>query len=79
MNKIQEIAVSWWRAENPTKEQSDLAQKRLEICVGCDSRKESIVFGYVCGECGCPIGKKIFTPKLGTCDLHKWDKVEGLS
>jgi hypothetical protein len=79
MNKIQEIAVSWWRAENPTKEQSDLAQKRLEICVGCDSRKESIVFGYVCGECGCPIGKKIFTPKLGTCDLHKWNKVEGLS
>lgn len=79
MNKIQEIALSWWRAENPTKEQSDLAQKRLEICVGCDSRKESIVFGYVCGECGCPIGKKIFTPKLGTCDLHKWNKVEGLS
>jgi hypothetical protein len=79
MNKIHEIAVSWWRAENPTKEQSDLAQKRLDICVGCDSRKESIVFGYVCGECGCPIGKKIFTPKLGTCDLHKWDKTEGLS
>jgi hypothetical protein len=78
MNKIHEIAVSWWRAENPTKEQSDLAQKRLEICMGCNSRKESIVFGYVCGECGCPIGKKIFTPKLGTCDLHKWDNVEGL-
>jgi len=76
MNKIHEIAVSWWRAENPTKEQSDLAQKRLDICVGCDSRKESIVFGFVCGECGCPIGKKIFTPKLGTCDLNKWDKVE---
>jgi len=48
----------------------------LEVCVGCNSRKESIVFGYVCGECGCPIGKKIFTPKLGTCDLNKWDKVE---
>ena len=79
MNKLHEIAVSWWRAENPTKEQSDLAQKRLDICVGCNSRKESIVFGFVCGECGCPIGKKIFTPKLGTCDLNKWDKVEGLS
>jgi hypothetical protein len=79
MNKIHEIAVSWWRAENPTKEQSDLAQERLEICMGCESRKESIVFNYVCGECGCPMGKKIFTPKLGTCDLNKWDKVEGLS
>jgi len=76
MNKIHEIAVSWWRAENPTKKQSELAEKRLAICIGCDSRKESIVFNYVCGECGCPIGKKIFTPKLGTCDLNKWDKVE---
>jgi hypothetical protein len=79
MNKLTEIAISWWRAENPTKEQSDLAQKRLTICMGCDSRKESVVFTYVCGECGCPIGKKIFTPKTGTCDLHKWDNVEGLS
>lgn len=79
MNKIHEIAVSWWRAENPTKEQSYLAQERLAICMGCDSRKESIVFNYVCGECGCPIGKKIFTPKLGTCDLKKWNNIEGLS
>jgi ribosomal protein L32 len=79
MNKIHEIAVSWWRAENPTKKQSELAQKRLAICVECDSHKESIVFGYVCGECGCPIGKKIFTPMNGSCPLKKWDKVEGLS
>jgi hypothetical protein len=79
MNKIHEIAVSWWRAENPTKEQSDLAQERLTICMGCDSRKESIVFNYVCGECGCPIGKKIFTPMNGSCPLKKWNNIEGLS
>jgi len=72
MNKIKEIAISWWRAENPTKEQSELAQKRLAICMECDSIKESIVFNYVCGECGCPIGKKIFTPIKGACDLKKW-------
>lgn len=78
MNKIKEIAISWWRAENPTKEQSELAQRRLAICMGCDSRKESVVFGFVCGECGCPLGKKIFTPKMGSCDLDKWNKVEGL-
>ena len=78
MNKIKEIAISWWRAENPTKEQSELAQKRLAVCMGCDSRKESVVFGFVCGECGCPLGKKIFTPKMGSCDLGKWNKVEGL-
>jgi|688.fasta_scaffold1976446_2 hypothetical protein len=79
MNKIHEIAVSWWRAENPTKKQSELAQKRLEICMGCDSHKESIVFGFVCGECGCPSGKKIFTPMNGSCPLKKWNNIEGLS
>ncbi len=78
MNKVKEIIISWWRAENPTKEQSDLAEKRLSICMGCNSRKESVVFQYVCGECGCPLGKKIFTPKMGSCDLSKWNKVEGI-
>jgi len=78
MNKIKEIAISWWRAENPTKEQSALAQKRLAVCMGCDSRRESVVFQYVCGECGCPLGKKIFTPKMGSCDLGKWNKIEEL-
>jgi hypothetical protein len=72
MNKITEIAISWWRAANPTKEQSDIAQKRLEICIGCDSRKESIVFNYVCGECGCPLGKKIFSEVEQPCPLNKW-------
>jgi hypothetical protein len=76
VNKIKEIAISWWRAENPTKEQSELASKRLNICMGCDSRRESVVFEFVCGECGCPLGKKIFTPKMGSCDLNKWDRVE---
>jgi hypothetical protein len=61
MNKIKEIAISWWRAENPTKEQSKEAERRLEICNGCEKRQESIVFGYVCGQCGCPLCKKIFS------------------
>jgi hypothetical protein len=37
---------------------------------------DSVVFTKKCAECGCPIGKKIFTPTMGSCDLHKWDKVE---
>jgi hypothetical protein len=72
MNKIKEIAVSWWRAENPTKEQSDLAQERLAICMSCEKRQESIVFGYVCGQCGCPLGKKIFSEVEQPCPLNKW-------
>ena len=78
MSNIKEIIKAWWIASNPTPEQSQLAQKRLEICRGCPSMVESVVFTYKCKECGCPIGKKIFTDMMGTCDLHKWDKVEGL-
>lgn len=76
MNKIKEIAISWWRAENPTKEQSQLAEKRLSICMKCDSRRESVVFEFVCGECGCPLGKKIFSPIGAGCPLGKWNIVE---
>lgn len=78
MSSIKEIIKAWWIASNPTKEQSLLAQKRLEICKGCDSMVESVVFKYKCNECGCPIGKKIFTDMKGTCDLQKWNKIEGL-
>jgi hypothetical protein len=78
MDSIKDIVKAWWIASKPTQEQSLLAQKRLEICKKCPSMIESVVFKFKCKECGCPIGKKIFTDKMGTCDLHKWDKVEGL-
>ena len=73
-----DIIRAWWIAAHPNPQQSELAQKRLSICNKCDSMVDSVVFDKKCNECGCPIGKKIFTSKMGTCDLHKWDKVEGL-
>jgi hypothetical protein len=76
MNKITEIFKSWMIAESPSPEQLNLAKKRLGICTECPSMVESVVFKYKCKECGCPIGKKIFTPLMGQCDLHKWNKVE---
>lgn len=78
MSSISDIIRAWWIAENPTPQQSQLAKKRLDICNRCSSKVESVVFGFKCAECGCPIGKKIFTDKMGTCDLHKWDNVENL-
>ena len=78
--KIREIHPSQYGKICPieTTEQFTLANKRLVICEKCPSMVESVVFKFKCKECGCPIVKKIYTPKLGTCDLHKWDKVEGL-
>ena len=77
-SKISEIVKAWWIASNPTSQQSELAKKRLSICKTCNSMVDSEVFTKKCNECGCPIGKKIFTDVMGTCDLKKWNKIEGL-
>jgi hypothetical protein len=76
MSTPSEIIKAWWIAASPSKEQSELAQKRLEICVGCDAREESLLFGYRCKDCGCPIGKKIFTAAKKACPRAKWNDVE---
>ena len=78
MNKLVEIGKAWIAAANPTPEQTILAGKRYTICQTCPSKQPSVVFTEICGECGCPLGKKIFTPRLGSCPLEKWNKVEGL-
>ena len=77
MNKVSEIVTAWWRAYNPTSEQSELAKKRLEVCMKCEYLTNSIVFDSKCGECGCPISRKIFSPVKGSCRIGKWDEVDG--
>ena len=72
MSGIKDIIKSWWTSFGPTEEQSIEAERRLEICNGCEKRQESIVFGYVCGQCGCPLGKKIFSEVEQPCPLNKW-------
>jgi len=80
MNTPSEIIKAWWIAANPSKEQSELARERLSICMKpCDYLQESIVFEYVCGACGCPIRKKIFTANKKACPKEKWNEVEDKS
>jgi hypothetical protein len=78
MKKLMEIAKAWMNSYQPTILQQLLAEKRLAICEKCPSMVESTVFKYKCNECGCPIGKKIYTDAMGTCPLHKWDIVENV-
>jgi hypothetical protein len=77
MNKITEIFKSWVIASNPSKEQEVLAIKRHSICLNCEWIRDSFIFNTKCGECGCPINKKIFSPQKGACRIGKWDKVDG--
>ena len=56
-------------------------KERLNIFEECPSleqrfkqiKKLTISF---CGECGCPISKKIFSNKFNPCPLGKWKDVD---
>lgn len=77
MLKVVEIAKAWIAAANPTPEQKKIAKYRASICDGCDKKAyTSTIDLYYCGECGCPLSRKIFSPKPGkeACPLAKWEK-----
>lgn len=73
---LKEIAVSWFRAANPTEEQKARAEHRLSVCDSCPAKEFSnLTKTYKCGECGCYLNKKVFTPKgKDACPLGKWDE-----
>ena len=74
MNKIEEIFKAWGIMFNPNDAQSELAAARMEICDGCDSKKTTPLIH--CGECGCALKAKIYSPKIGACPRGKWIAVE---
>ena len=73
---FKEIIRAWIIASKPTKKQLQLALLRGKICDGCESKKTILGKVPYCGECGCPIGKKIFTDSYNPCDLKKWSEVD---
>lgn len=76
---ILKIANAWITANNPTEKELELAEKRYSICDTCPSRKvitKKLKLGTVCGECGCPISKKIFSNEFNDCPLKKWEDID---
>jgi ribosomal protein L37E len=74
---ITEIAVAWARAMNPTDEQRELAEQRIKICDSCEHKEfKTLIRTYICGACGCPLNKKVYSPLSGdkACPKAKWDK-----
>lgn len=68
---ISEIIEAWIIAKKPNDDQIKLSKKRADICENCPKKKTKLGF-VICGECGCPIAKKIFTNRFNPCPLHKW-------
>lgn len=74
-----EIFDAWKISLKPTVKQEELARLRLESCFGCDSRKEVIKglkWSAFCGECGCPLNKKVFSTTYNACPLKKWENID---
>ena len=77
MLKIVEIAKAWIAAANPTPEQQTIAEYRAAVCDECPHRKHvEHINTFVCGRCGCPLSKKIFSPLPGqqACPDQRWQK-----
>ena len=72
-----EIIDAWIAAghEKPDSDRSKLAEARMEYCQKCPNLKEILknsVNIRFCGQCGCPISKKIFSRYENSCPLRKW-------
>jgi hypothetical protein len=77
MTKISEIFKSWVAAANPTPDQQAIAQYRANVCDSCDKKTHvAAIASFICGACGCPLSKKVFSPKPGkeACPLAKWEQ-----
>lgn len=70
---VKEVITSWFNSFTGTKEQRELALERLEKCNGCEHMTTNAINLIICGKCGCPISKKIFSPMYNSCPLKKWE------
>jgi hypothetical protein len=74
-----EIFDAWKISLKPNKKQEELATLRLEVCLGCEHRKEVIKglkWSAFCGKCGCPLNKKVFSTIHNACPLKKWSDID---
>ena len=81
---FKEITISWYNKFIHSEELKKLADDRFDICLECPSKQELFEnkkWSFKCGECGCPLKGKVYTPKTyldkkGSCPLGKWKRVE---
>ena len=76
---FKKIYNAWVTSYFPNEKQKLLAEKRNEICETCPSRQvltNKLKLGVICGECGCPLTKKIFSYDFNDCPLKKWEEVD---
>jgi hypothetical protein len=76
---FREIFEAWIISKNPTEAQKLMANARLDICKICEYRKETFEgkrWSNICGKCGCPLSKKVFSPLFNPCPIEKWEETD---
>ena len=76
---ISKIVEAWSISFNPNDKQKELAEKRWSICETCPHKVETFKnkeWSYICGACGCPLKKKVFTNEYDACPKGFWADVE---
>ena len=77
---FKEIVQSWYDTLGPNKDvhQVELAEKRYEICLGCEHFRPNRFFknDSFCNDCGCPLKAKIYSKKFNACPKRKWIDIE---
>ncbi len=79
MIDYKEIFEAWKTSFNHTPEQEKLAQERLNVCLGCEYKKEvlkGVKWSAYCSDCGCPLNKKVFSKTFNPCTQKKWVDVD---
>ena len=74
-----EIFDAWVTSINPSTNEKILAQERLNICEGCEHRKELFKnngWSEICKLCGCPLSKKVYSKFYNSCPIKKWEEVD---
>ena len=72
---FKQIIEAWMISFDPTSTEKELAEIRGKICDECPSKVLRLNMA-ICKECGCPIGKKIFTNDYNPCSLSKWSEID---
>jgi ribosomal protein L37AE/L43A len=73
MNKFLEIAQSWITALNPPEEKQKIADQRIAVCNTCEFKKHNEITDiFYCGECGCPLKGKVYSPVEKSCPEKFW-------
>jgi hypothetical protein len=79
MIDYKEIFEAWKTSFNPTEIQEELAQKRLNVCLTCEYKKEvlkGVKWSSYCNHCGCVINKKVFSKNFNPCTKKKWFDID---